>query len=439
METTSQAAAQQRFIESREWLSRSTPTVLLWIGLAVALFAPNLWTGTASIHPWADDAVSYQRIAAAAPDFISGHIASAFSERFVPHYLVGLLSDASGLSLHASYRIAALLCIAATLLVAERSFVALKGPWWAYAVGLTAFALAPYSIRPTILQPGAYQDLVFVLGTGVAILGLLRVRFAIVLAGLLIALAGRQSALLFGVAAACWILFDPKWRVISLRGRLLRAVTGVAALGVAYAVIKMVVKPISFHFAPDSLRDTIIFGPPGLHQVLAHLARCADPILIPGTALVTVLILLALAGTRLRDLPLTLWLSLLLSAAIVIQPVVITPNFPGFSSNEQRLAALGLLPLCVALAIALIEADRRRVIVPSPALLGGGLALLVLTSLHHVYTVIGPDNIKQFAALQIAGALLFAAGLVYASRTTPARVAKLSPPAERAPPGAPSS
>jgi hypothetical protein len=52
----------------------------------------------------------------------------------MPHYLVGLLNDAGGLGLHASYRIAALLCIAATFVVAERIFATLKTSWWIYAV-----------------------------------------------------------------------------------------------------------------------------------------------------------------------------------------------------------------------------------------------------------------------------------------------------------------
>jgi hypothetical protein len=425
MESDTQPATDGKsVIEARDRLQTRKATIWFWAGLLVALLLPNRWTGNASIHPWAHDIVAYQKVAAAAPDLPAGHIASAHAERFVPHYLVGLLSDLTGLSLHASYRIAALACIAATLLVAERIFANLRPPWWIYALGLSLFALAPYSLREVILMPGSFTDLVFVLGVGLVLLGLLRVRFSLVLFGALVALSGRQTALLFAAAAACWILFAPEWREHPLRTRLAEAAGMLITLGGVYLVIKAVTKSFSIHFAPDSPSDTIIFGPPSVHHLITHLARCADPILVPGAALATVLVILASAGLRARDLPMRFWLCLLLCAAIVIQPIVINPDFPGFSNNEQRLAGLGLLPLCVALAIALIEADRRRLILPSPALVAAGLGLIFVASLHHIFTIVGPSNVRQFAAIQIIAALLLAAGLIYAHKTTPARLAE---------------
>jgi hypothetical protein len=417
-------------IEARDWGRTRNLTLLLWVGIAVVLLLPSRWTGNDTIHPWGEDVVSYEQIAAAAPDLPDTEIASAYSDRFVPHYAVGLLSDASDLGLHAAYRIVALLCIAATLLVAERIFRALRPPWWIYALGLASFALAPYAVRESILGPGGYQDLVFVLGAGISLLGLLRVRFSIVLLGALLALSGRQTALLFAAAAACWILLAPDWKqALAQRTRLIQAGGLLLGVGVAYFAIRQITASFSDPFAPDSPADTIIFGPPGLTDLAGHLARCADPILIPGTALVTVLLILAAAGLRPRDLPAQLWLCLLLSASIVVQPVVIDPDFPGFSSNEQRLAALGLLPLCAALAIALIEADRRRLLAVTPPMLGAGLALLAVASLHHIFTVVGPSNVKQFAAIQIAVALLFAAGLLYAYWGSAARTASQPSPA----------
>lgn len=68
------------------------------------------------------------------------------------------------------------------------------------------------------------------------------------------------------------------------------------------------------------------------------------------------------------------------------------------------------------------QADRRRLIVPNPALVGAGLGLLFVTSLHHIFTIVGPENVQQFVAVQILGALLLAAGLIYMHRTAPGRV-----------------
>ena len=431
MESNAQPANDRTsLLEDSDWLRTRTVSLILFAGIVLMLLAPARWTGNGDIHPWADDPVAYEKIASAAPGFPDGHIASAHSERFVPHYIVGMFNEATGLSLHASYRIFALLTIFATLLVAERIMRTLKPPWWIYAFSLTAFALAPYALRGTILFPAAFQDLVFVLGAGICMLGLLRLQYPLVLIGAFVALSGRQTALLFAAAAAVWMVFAPDWKQkAELRTRLWQGAALVVGLGLTYLVIKHVVKGFTINFSPDKPSDTIIFGPPGLHDLISHLARCMDPIVVPGAALATVLGILAAAGTRMRELPLRLWLSLLLSAAIVVQPVVINPNFPGFSNNEQRLAGLGLLPLCVALAIALIEADRRRLIVPSPQLFAGGMAVLVLSSLHHIFTVVGPSDVKEYAAIQILCGLLLIAGLLYTSRTTPARLARTSVPA----------
>jgi hypothetical protein len=138
---------------------------------------------------------------------------------------------------------------------------------------------------------------------------------------------------------------------------------------------------------------------PCVHDLIAHVARCLVAIVVPGAALVTVLGILKMAGLRARNLPSNLWLCLLLSAAIVLQPLVINPEFPGFSFNEQR------------------------------------LAVLFIASLQHIYTVIGPSNTGQFVAIQLLAAALIASGLVYARLGGPAATARRDPnqgPADRA-------
>jgi hypothetical protein len=419
-EATMTAPDRERRERSRTRLDEGTATLLLWGGLLLMLLAPNRWTGTSTIHPWANDPSTYERIAAAAPGLPASHsIANAFSERLAPHYLVGLFADASGLSLHASYRIAALVVIAATLLVAHWAIKSLRAPWWIYAVSVTIFVLAPYSFRDVILSPGSVQDLVFVLGVAIAMLGLLKVRFEIVLAGAITALLGRQTALPVGLAIAIWIAAAPDWRDENGRRQLWKALSVLVAMGAVYGAIKAISGPFSFHFAPDGPEDTIIFSPPGVHAVIAHVARCLVAIVVPGVALATVLGILSRAGVKARELPASLWLSLLIGAAIIAQPLVINPAFPGFSFNEQRLASLGLFPICVALAIALIEAERRELIAPSGAIVAGILAVLFVASLHHIYTFVGPNNTGQFVALQLLAAGLVSAALVYARLTGP--------------------
>jgi hypothetical protein len=57
------------------------------------------------------------------------------------------------------------------------------------------------------------------------------------------------------------------------------------------------------------------------------------------------------------------------------------------------------------------------------------MAVLVVASLHHIFTVVGPSDVKEYAAIQILCGLLLIAGLLYTRRTTPARLARTSAPA----------
>jgi hypothetical protein len=357
-------------------------------------------------------------MADAAPGVPDGNvIGSAYAGRWIPHYLVGLLADATGLGQHSAYWVAGIAAVCALTVIAALAFAALDVRPQLVVLLLLAFVAAPYAApRETLLAPGLLQDQVFVLGLAICLAGLLRVRFGLVVAGALIGLAGRQTMLPVLAVVAAWILSDDEWRLaLETRRRRMRAVTVVVAGLVLYGAILMVTAPFTYPFGPDSPGDTIIFSPPGLHSVASHVGRTLVPFVVPAATLAAVWLVRARAGTTWRDVGRRTWLCLALWASIVAQPLVITPAYPGFSSNEQRLAGLGLLPLWVAVAIALRDALRAGTLAfdRTPAVVAG--IALAVASLSHVYSSVGPTSLAQFVLLQVAAAALLAGAVLLAA------------------------
>lgn len=366
-------------------------------GALLALLATNRWVG----GKWDGDVNFYERIAAAAPGRPDGPIGSAYSARFGVHWFVGVFSDATGLGLHGSYRVVALLALLGTVFAASRLMGAATAQRGVALVGLMAFVFAPYAgLRETHFTPGGVQDIVFVLGTAVVLLGLVRGRVPLVLAGAALTIAGRQSGLFVAGATVLWILVGSGWRERPRRERLAAAVGVVVLTAAIYATVLAITKPFTIHYAPDSLADTVIGSPPSAHDMLSHLGRCAIALVLPAAGLATLFVLLRRGGVRIRSLPREIWLSLLMAAVVIGEPVVVSPDFPGFAFNEQRLVGIGILPVALALALTLDVAVRHRLVAVRRPWLAGVAALLFLGSLHHVFTWFGPRGPGQFAVLQ---------------------------------------
>lgn len=369
-------------------------------------------------HVWGNDVESYIAIAAAAPQFPERAVGSAYAGRWVPHWAVGALQGLTGLSLHATYWTVALGLVVGLLVVACAVFASADLSPGLGPIGVAAFALAPYaSIRATLTAPGLLQDLVFVLGLAVCLVGLLRVSPALVLGGIVLALCGRQTMLLVLPVAAVWILIEPAWSASTRRRWWAAAVVGVGAA--AYAAILAVAAGFDFPFGPDGLGDTVVLDPPGLRAAASHLGRTAIPFVALGAVLAAVAFVLARGRVRVGDVPRRVWLALAMWAAIVVQPLLISPDFPGFAFNEQRLAGLGLLPFVLAVVLALDVAVTRGLL--GVRRTGSAIAagVLAIASLSHIFTWIGPSNLAQFLALQLAAAAVLFGLVVVAAGGRP--------------------
>jgi hypothetical protein len=407
-ETAPEAEREPR--ASRAVLRRRAAIVValvLFVGLT------NYWAHwqQAIAHVGAVDVLTYEQVAEAAPSFPSHRIGSAYSERFAIHYATGLASYVSGVGLHAAYRVVSTLFLVLTLLALHALVSKRRLSTFAYGLILAIFILNPYALRSYVITPGDFQ-VVFVLGLAVLMLGLTSRRLPLVLLGLSVAALGRQTTLLVGPAAVIWVLGGAGWRTRSLAHRIWSAAS---MLGLTFGIYLMtiaVTASFTHRFQPEFPHDTILhlIGslPTGASKLAGHALRVTVPLVMPVSALLAGLFVRDKWRGRLPSLPLEFWASLLIAAAIVVQPLLISPDFPGLAHNEQRLSVLGLVPLVVALTFLLEHLERVRqpdVSWPRTALLFG---VLGIASFHHQFTVVGPNSLGQFAVLQLATAVLVA-------------------------------
>ena len=363
------------------------------------------------------DTETYATIASAAPGFPHTDIGSAFTERFAFPWVLGGAGELFGGGPHTPFRVMfALFVIATVVLLADICRrLELGAPATLLCLGL--FALNPYVFRGDAIAPGPVDE-AFILGIAVVIWGLVTARFPVVLAGAVVAILGRQSALLAIPAAAVWLYAGSGWRSPPARRRVVRALVPVAVVLILYGVIKLSVASFTYSFAPSIPGDTVIpvIGHPGSASALAtHLARIAAPLVLWSGAIAGLCCGMVWARQRLRPPP-EFWCAVLMGASIIVQPLVISPHFPGFEANEQRLSALGLFPLCVGLAYLLREMGPSLRSVPAWALVVGAAALLA-ASLHDRFTIIGPHTNGQFVALEVAAATLLGGILATLVRT----------------------
>jgi len=102
---------------------------------------------------------------------------------------------------------------------------------------------------------------------------------------------------------------------------------------------------------------------------------------------------------RRRRVPLSAVMCALVATSVVSQPLGISPRFPGFSGNEPRISALGLIPLVLSLGVLLSLRGQREWRIGHVLSL---VTIVAVASLHHRLTIVGPENAKQFLLFQVA-------------------------------------
>jgi hypothetical protein len=356
---------------------------------------------------YATDELQYESIARAAPGLPHVDISAAASQRFVSHWLVGVLADVTHLGIHTSYRIATFACLFAIALVVVRLAVAFELPLSAGVVALGLVITNPYAWRLLLIAPAMLSDGLLVLGVAVALLGVVEERPWLATAGCIVAVLGRETGLPVAVGVCVWLALQHR-RVPAALALILPAAifSGVKAVGESFA------------FSDPPAGQFTIVSPilrlPGTARELAdHFGRV---VIAAPTALAILCAALLVLGRRrsvkLGATPLTA--ALLLAALVVLQPVAFNPDW--VQHNETRLAALGIVPLALAAAAAF----ARTPVAASRAAGFAASVLIAVASLHHRYTWGGlVESPRAFVAIETLASVALVALIVAQARTRP--------------------
>lgn len=392
-------------------------------GLLAFVAATNRWIGFQAGFRLlqAHDETDFHAIAVAAPHLPTAKLQEQHAQRFPFHYVIGLIASGLGLNVDTVYRIAMLLTAVALcgLLAAIVTRIGVTLP--IFATCMAAFVLNTYSLRYYGLAPAEIADLLFALGVLISILGVIEQRLELILAGVAWGTLARQSEVPVAIALAAWVAFAPGWRDAAPLVRALRAVATLALTGAIYGAEVAIAAPFSAHTTPGFAHFTILSdlehlsSRTGLGQ---HFVRSFNGLLGVGALLLVALAVLVRGrdgvGNAARALPAGFWGCALVAGAVILQPIVFSPEYA--AHNETRLAVLGLGALVCMLAFALRELDRRLPGTLTARTAAVVTAILAVGSFHHLYTVIRTGSANASVALQLVTALCAAAVLAVAVR-----------------------
>lgn len=383
-----------------------------WLAFVWATTHWYSWQQTIDLL-FGSDAQEYETIAKASPGFPDEALPSQHANRFVPHYLVGLGSDALHVGDRPLYYVCAFLLLLAILVVFDR----LLRPFrlgrieWALCIG--ALVTNPYLYRFLALAPGRLADSVFIIGGALALLGLLRANPWLLVGGLVVATLGRsESVFSLAVLAPIGVLVSPDWRPLSHGRRWGSAAASLLApLGV-YGLIVIADDSFSRRDHPGFWGLTI-FGTmrdlPGSAGTLGlHGSRVAIGV-VGAAALIAGALVARWLARPARRLPFALWASLVAGIAVSGEALILSPGF--IHGNSPLLSALGAVFFVVAAGAAL---QGWALSVRAGAV---GIVGLAVVSLHHRFSTVSPVSTPG----RYAGLAAIAAAAVAIAVATGAR------------------
>lgn len=399
------ATAEQRLGRLQVWLRGRRADLAFVFGVLAWFAITQRWTSWSSgIRLLGEaDVASYAPMAAAAPGLPHIRLGSDFTQRFVVHYCVGLLAKATGLSLPATYRAAWVVVFLAIVVTVVQLLWRLGVVGLGFRVCVAVLVLSPYAFRYYAIVPGMLADPVFELGLALSLLGAVSRRVGVLLAGVVVAIVARQTALLTVPVLAMWLLVDAHWQGLGPRRRWFGAAALAALPGAGYVAIHLATASFSKPYAPRIPQDTVLplLGrlPGTASELTSHVLHSLAPLVL----IVALLAAVALARRRggwSPALSAGLVGPLAMGCAVLAQTLAISPDFPGLAFNEPRLSALGLIAFVVALAV---EFARTPAQMPAGRATEAAIyALLALGSLHDIYSVVGPSSTGQFLIVQLA-------------------------------------
>jgi hypothetical protein len=302
---------------------------------------------------------SYLVIANAAPSLPTTKVLQPFAERIPVHWLVGVISNA-GVSLDVVYRVGMFACLLTMVLAVHGTLTRIGLQTAEYGLAMAALVASAYPFHYLLASPGMLSDATLVLGVAILLLGFVRGRLWIVLLGLALGTAGRQTMVPVAVVAAGWSVVSPAWSHARWRAATacLTLPTGI------YVALYFAARRFDFP-EPGGLHDLSVLGFfTSTWALVEHFGRVTLGVMVPAG-----LALGAWLRTR-NPLPRG---ALLVAAAVAAQPLVLGPSSNG--GNEPRLAGLAAPALVVAAGALLRGAhlQRRETAIAAIAIVVAGL------------------------------------------------------------------
>jgi hypothetical protein len=197
----------------------------------------------------ADDTRSYMALAQAAPLLPSEQtqpkLPSNHAMRLVPAWLVGVAAYATGTDEFRMFVVMTLIVCSGIVWTLHRILCTLELSDAQYTLCMGMFVLNPYTFRYYLAVPAMVGDMVFVCGLGMVILGLLRVQITTLVLGSVLAVLGRQNAIIALPAVVLWIWSDNKWQQQPLSKRIIASVLVIIAVLMPYITLSRLTAPFS--------------------------------------------------------------------------------------------------------------------------------------------------------------------------------------------------
>jgi hypothetical protein len=308
--------------------------VLVLAAWVVAVLATQAWPSwsTGIRDQFAGDVASYEQIARAAPHLPRQPLQQQHAERFPIHWFVGTISDITGIGLHHVYRGTSILLLFLLVVVFASALKRCGLGTRSHVVVAGLMIASAYPLRYLLAAPGMLADALFLVGFALVLWALAARRDAALVAGLLLAVLGRQTAVPVAVAVAVLLLAQRRFRLAA----------AAAILPVLlYVGLHLVATRFTHgHTLGSSSWLVSAFGHP--RELASHFGRMAIVLAVP---------LAAMGGAWYRTRIRPAAAPLLLAAAVIAQPLVLSPEL--VAKNEPRLAGLALPALALAAAAAL--------------------------------------------------------------------------------------
>lgn len=373
----------------------------------------------------AADTNSYMTIAKAAPGLPvlanEALLPTNHSARFLVPYLAGTIANGTGISHESMFLIATLLFCAVVVWAVHQILLELSVSETQYTLSMALLIFNPYMFRYYFAVPAMVNDIVFVAGFAIVLLGLVkgleRGGFVLVLVGSIISIAGRQNALVFMPALAAWMIWGEKWRSEGVLRSLARfAVVAVSAIAV-YVLIGRIIASFSVRgMEGDALTGLVRWGiapSEGKMKVFVeYLLRTVICLLFFKTMLLAAALYLRLQGKTfniiLSEIPRDFWLAMLFVAALYGFAFLGGPEL--FMSGVTRYVSHALPAMVLGFAIVLKRFELFDAMQPSSLLAFG--ALIAVGSFHHMTTFGGTSSDKAMYFAVIYCILAIFAGFV---------------------------